>query len=161
MDYYQYCPSKNYAVEIDNLSLELDASLTRKFFKASFTNDMLVQPDVVEFNLQHQFTLHLCPYINGVLRYENGDSVTFNSNVSAATLATSKTAPFEPIHYLVPPSALPFTTSVSGENETPTILMNDPTNKADVFESLPPPSKTQKTSEEDTLNNRLEESGKN
>ena len=148
MDCYQYCP-------------ESDASLTREFFKAGFTNDMLVRLDLVEFDLQHQFTLHLCPDINWVLGDENRDSATFNSNVIAATLATSKTAPSKPIHYLFPSSTLPSTTSVSGEDETPTILMNDKANKADESELLPPPSKTQKTSVEDTPNNRLEKSGKN
>ena len=53
MDCYQYCPIKNCAVEIDNSSLELDASLTGEFFKANFMDDMLVRPDKVGFDLPH------------------------------------------------------------------------------------------------------------
>ena len=59
MNCYQYCPIKNCTVEIDNSSLELDASITKEFFKAGFTDNMLVRPDEVEFVLPHQFTLHL------------------------------------------------------------------------------------------------------
>ena len=159
MDCYQYCPIKNCAVEINNSSIESDASIDREFAKCGFTDDMLVMPNEIEFDLPHQFTLHLCPNINGVLGDENGDSATFKSNVSDATLATSKTAPSKPIHYLVPAPTLPSITSVLGNDETPTILMNDPTEKADESEISPPPTKTPKTSEEDTPNNRLEESG--
>ena len=36
MDCFQYCPNKNCAVEIDNSSLESDASLTREFFQVRF-----------------------------------------------------------------------------------------------------------------------------
>ena len=122
---------------------------------------MLVRPDEVAFDLPHQFTLHLCPDINGVLGDENGDSAAFKSNVSDATLATSKTAPSKPIHYLVPAPTLPSITSVLGNDETPTILMNDPTEKADESTTLPPPKKTPKTSKENSPNNRLEESGEN
>ena len=159
MDCYQYCPIKNCAVEIDNSPLKSDASITRESFKASFTDDMLVRPDEVEFDLPHQFTLHLCPDINGVLGDENGDSATFNSNVSDATLATSKTALSKPIHYLVPAPTFPSITSASGNDETPIILMNDTTEKTDELETSPPPTKSPKTSKEDTPNNRLEVSG--
>ena len=159
MDCYQYCPIKNCAVEIDNSSIESDASINREFAKCGLTDDMLVMPDEIEFNLPHQFTLHLCPDINGVLGDENGDSATFKSNVSDVTLATSKTAPFEPIQYLVPAPKLPTVPSVSGNDETPTILLNDPNEKADASKTSPPPTKNQKPSEEDTPNNRLEESG--
>ena len=159
IDCYQYCPIKNCAIEIDNSSIELDASIDREFAKCGFTDDILVRTDEVEFDLPHQFTLHLCSNINGVLGDENGDSTTFKSNVSDATLATSKTVPSEPIHYLVPTPKLPSIPSVPGNNETPTILMNDPNEKADESTTSPPPTKTTKTSEEDTPNNRLEESG--
>ena len=115
----------------------------------------------MDLDLPQQFTLHLCPDINGILGDENGDSATFNSKVSAATLATSKTAPCTPINYLLPVSTLPPSPSVPAENETPTIEMDDSTNKSDEDDSLPPPTKTPKTSAEDTPNNRLEESGKN
>ena len=161
MDFYQYCPNKRCAVGIDNSSIESDKSISREFFKAGFTDDMLVPPVEVELDLQQQFTLHLCPDINGILGDKNGDSATFNLKVSTATLATSNTAPCKPINYLLPAFTLPPTTSVSGENETPTILMNNPTKEADENYPLPPPSKIHKTSVEDTPNNRLEESGQN
>ena len=63
---------------------------------------MLVIPEEVEFDLQHQITLHLCPDINGLLGDENGDSGTIRSNCLNATLATSKTASSDPIDYLIP-----------------------------------------------------------
>ena len=44
MDCYQYCPNKRCAVEIDNLSIESDDSISRGIFKAGFTDDMLVPP---------------------------------------------------------------------------------------------------------------------
>ena len=107
MDCYQYCPRKNCAVEIDNTTIDSDESVDREFAKCGFTDDVLVIPDEVELNLPHQFTLHLCPDINGTLGDENGDSATFKSNLSDDTLVTSKTAPSNPIKYLVPcPSPL-------------------------------------------------------
>ena len=67
MNYYQYCPRKNCAVEIDNSIIDSDKSIDREFAKCGFTNDVLVIPDEVEFDLPHQFTLHLCPNINCIL----------------------------------------------------------------------------------------------
>ena len=161
MEGFQYCPNKRCAVEIDNSSIESDDSISREFFKAGFTDDMLVLPAEVELDLPQQFTLHLCPDINGILGDENGDSATFNSNVSDATLATSKTAPCTPINYLLPVSTTPIPPSVLSEDETPTFVMDDSTNKSDDEASVPPPTKTPKTSAEDTPNNRLEESAEN
>ena len=160
MDCFQYCPHKNCAVEIDTSSIESDESLAREFLKAGFTDGMLARPDIVEFDLQHQFTLHLCPDIKGMLGDENGDSATFKSNLSAATLATSRTAPCEPIHYLVPPTTPP-STSVSVETAPSTIVMIDTTDEADAIKTSPPPKKSSKTSAEDTPDNRLEESSEN
>ena len=157
MDYYQYCPIKNYAVEIDNFSIDPDKSIDRDFAKCGFMGDMLVIPDEVELDLSHQFTLHLCPDINGVLGDENGDSTTFTSNLSDATLTTSKIAPSDPIQYLVPAPKFTSIPSVSGNNETPTVLKNDPNEKVDSSKTSPTPA--QKLSKEDTPNNRLEESG--
>ena len=117
---------------------------------------MLVLPVEVELDLPQQFTLHLCPDINGILGDENGDSATFNSNVSDATLATSKTAPCTPINYLLPISTTPIPPPVLSEDETPTFVMDDSTNMSDDETSDPPPTKTPKTSAEDTPNNRLE-----
>ena len=161
MNCYQYYQIKNCAVEIDNSSLESDASITRECFKAGFTDDTLVRLYEVELYLPHQFTLHLCPDINGILGDENGDSATFNSNVSDATLVTSKTAPSKPIHYLVSAPTLPPTISASGNDVTPTIHMIDTTEKADEIKTSPPPKKSPKTSKEDTPDNRLEASSEN
>ena len=133
MDCYQYYPIKNCAVEIDNSSIDSDESVDREFAKCGFTDDMLVLPDEVELDLPHQFTLHLCPDINGVLGDENGDSATFKSNVSDATLATSKTAPSDPIQYLIPcpkPLTLPPSSVV---NEIPTVNMSDQTDETDAL----------------------------
>ena len=133
MDCYQYYPIKNCAVEIDNSSIDLDESVDREFAKCGFTDDMLVLPDEVELDLPHQFTLHLYPDINGILGDENGDSATFKSNVSNATLATSKTAPSDPIQYLIPcpkPLTLPPSSVV---NEIPTVNMSDHTDETDAL----------------------------
>ena len=156
MDCYQYYPIKNWAVEIDNSSIDSDKSVDREFAKCGFTDDMLVIPDEVELDLPHQFTFHLCPDINGVLGDENGDSATFKSNVSNATLVTSKTAPSNPIQYLVPcPKLTPIPPSLA-ENETSTVRMKDLNEKVDASKTLPKPTK--QSSKEDTLNNRLKKS---
>ena len=102
MDLYQYCPLKCCAVEIDNSSIESNDSVDKEFARCGFNDDVMAIPDKVHLDLQHQFTLHLCPDINGILGDENGDISTFKSKVSAATTATSKTAPSDPIQYLVP-----------------------------------------------------------
>lgn len=43
MDYYQYCPIKCCAVEIDNSSIDSDKSVDREFARRGFTNDVLVK----------------------------------------------------------------------------------------------------------------------
>ena len=90
MDGYQYCPKKNCAVEIDNSTLDSDESVDLEFAKCGFTDNVLVIPVEVEFNLPHQITLHLFPDINGLLGNENGGSGTIRSNCSNATIVTSK-----------------------------------------------------------------------
>ena len=141
MDCYQYYPIKNCTVEIDNSSIDSDKSVDREFAKCGLTDDMLVIADEVELDLPHQLTLHLCLDINGILEDENGDSATFKSNVSDTTLATSKTAPSNPIQYLVPSPKLPTIPSVSGNNETPTVIMKDPNKKIDASKTLSTPTK--------------------
>ena len=107
MNGYQYCPRKNCAIEIDNSTIDSDESVDREFAKCGFTEDVLVIPPEVDFDLRHQITLHLCLDINGLLGDENGDSGTIRSNCSEATLATFKTAPSDPIDYLIPPPSDP------------------------------------------------------
>ena len=126
MDYYQYCPIKCCAIEIDNSSIDSDDSVDREFARCGFTTDVLVLPDEVQLDLPHQFTLHLSPNINDILGDENGDSATFKSNLSAATLATSKTAPSDPIQYLVPCPKPPPILPSSVETEIQTVIMSDP-----------------------------------
>ena len=174
MDCYQYYPIKNWAVEIDNSSIDSDKSVDREFAKCGFTDDMLVIPDEVELDLPHQSTLHLCPDINGVLGDENGDSVTFKSNVSDATLVTFKTAPSDLIQYLVPCPKLPTIPPSLVKNETPTVIISDQADVADQAEDadtsivsptitatskvdprVPPPPKSEASS------NRLQETGDN
>ena len=96
VDCYQYYSIKSCAVEIDNSSIDLDERVDKEFAKCGFTNDMLVISDKIELHLPHQFTFHLYTNINGVLGDDNEDSATFKSNMSDATLATSKTAPSNP-----------------------------------------------------------------
>ena len=96
MNGYQYCPRKKCAIEIDNSTIDSDKSVDREFAKCGFTEDVLVIPKEVEFNLRHQITLHLCSDINGLLGDESGDSGTIRSNYSEATLATFKTASSNP-----------------------------------------------------------------
>ena len=88
MDQYQYCPLKCCGVEIDNSSIESNDSVDKEFARCGFTDNVLAISDEVHLDLQHQFTLHLCPDINGIFGDEKGDSATFKSNVSAATIAT-------------------------------------------------------------------------
>ena len=110
---------KNCAIEIDNSTIDSDESVDREFAKCGFTEDVLVIPKEVEFDLRHQITLHLCPDINGLLGDENGDSGTIRSNYSNATLATFQTAPSDPISYLLPSTTTPITTPTT-DKETPT-----------------------------------------
>ena len=130
MDQYQFCPITCRAVEIDTSSIESSDSLDEEFIRCGFTDDVIEVQDIVHLDLPHQFTLHLCPDINGILGDENGDSATFKSNVSAATIATSKTAPSAPIQYLVPCPKKPPSLQSSNETKTQTVIMSD-TDKAE------------------------------
>ena len=87
------------------------------------TDDVIEVQDDVHLDLSHQLTLHLCPNIIGILGDNNGDTATFNLGTSAATIATSKTAPPDPILYKIkaPPSNLTPT-----ETDIPTVTMGDP-----------------------------------
>ena len=128
---YQYCPSKNCAVEIDNSTIDSDKSVDREFAKCGFTDNVLVILAEVEFDLPHQITLHLCPDINSLLGDENRDSGTIRSNCSDAIIATSKTAPSNPINYLVPRPTTLIPPPNTVEKETPTVRMTDLTDEAD------------------------------
>ena len=137
MNGYQYCPRKNCAIEIDNSTIDSDNSVDREFAKCGFTEDVLVIPKEVEFDLRHKITLHLCPDINGLLSDENGDSSTIRSNCSDATLATFNTAPSDPINYLIPRLTTPIPTPTTVK-ETPTVRMIDPNDNADYSMTAPP-----------------------
>ena len=102
-------------------------------------------------------TLHLYPDIIGLLGNKNGDSGTIRLNCLDATIVTSKTAPLTPIDYLIPRPKPPIRQATIVETEvTPTVTMIDPNEKADAPKTSPTP--TTKSSKEDTLSNRLEES---
>ena len=98
MEAFKYCPRKNCVIEIDNSTIVSDESFDREFTKCGFTEDVIEIQEKIEFNLRHQMTLHLCPDIIDLLGDENGDSGTIRSNCSDATIATSKTAPSDPIN---------------------------------------------------------------
>ena len=107
--------------------------MDREFAKCGFTDDILVIPDEVELDLLHQFTLHLCPYINGTLEAENRDSPSFKENLSNATLATSKIVPSDPIQYLILCPTPPIFPPSSVVNETLTVSMSDQIDEADAL----------------------------
>ena len=61
---------------------------------------MINNPDVIEYDLVQQITLHICPNIIGLLDDENQDYGTIRSDCSDATMALSMTVPFAIINYL-------------------------------------------------------------
>ena len=157
MEAFQYSPVKKFAIERDNTTIASDESFDREFAKCGFADDVIEIPSEIEFDLRHQMTLHLYPDIVGLLGDENGDTGTIRSNCSDATIATSKTAPSTPIDYLTPRPKPPIPKPSTVETEqTPTVPMTDPTDKADAPKTSPTPTTT--SSEEDTPNNRSEES---
>ena len=91
---------------------------------------------------------------DGVLKDKNGDSGTITSNYSDATLGTFRTAPSEPINYLIPHS---ITTSISPT--APTTISNNNNTRKDDAPMLQSPAST--TSTEVALSSRLEESKAN
>ena len=134
---------KNCAIEIDNSTIASDESFDREFAKCGFTDDVIEIPKEVVFNLVYQVTHHVCPNTVGLLGDENGDSGTITSMCSDATIATSKTALSTTINYFaphsIPPSPKP---SAVETEETPTVTMNDPSDKADVPKTSLTPTTT-------------------
>ena len=91
----------------------------------------------------HQVSIHVCPDICGLLGDDNGDTGTIRSNLSAAAIVTSKTAPPTPIDYLTPrPTPLSPKTNTLESQPKPTVYMTDTTNKVDPPESSPTPTAT-------------------
>ena len=123
MDEYQYCPHTCRAIEIDSETIGTSESLEEDFNRCGFADDVIEIRDDVHLDLAHQLTIHICCNIQGLLGDDNGDAATFNSGTSAATIATSKTAPADPILYKIkaPPSNLN-----PSETEIPTVTMGDP-----------------------------------
>ena len=157
MEAFQYCPIKNCAIERDNTTIASDKSFDREFAKCGFTDDVIEIPTEIEFDLRHQVTIHLCSDIVGFLGNENSDTGTIRSNYSDATIATSKTSPSTPIDYLIPRPKPPIPTpSIIEIEQTPTVPMTDPTDKADAPRTSPTPTTT--SLEEDAPNDRSEES---
>ena len=104
MDGFQYCPVKKRVVELDNSTIDSTKTTYLDFRRMGFSEDLLKIPDDISFNPRHQITLHVCPDVNDLLGDENGDSGTITSHCSEATLGTFRTAPSEPINYLIPPT---------------------------------------------------------
>ena len=89
-------------MEIDTSTIDSTKITDLDFRRMGFTEDVLKIPDDISIDPQHQITLHVCPDVNGLLGDENGDSGTVTSHCSDATLETFRTAPSEPINYLIP-----------------------------------------------------------
>ena len=104
MDEFQYCPDKKRVVEIDTSTIDSTKTTDLDSRRMGFTVDVLKIPDDILIDPRHQITLHVCPDVNGLLGDENGDSGTITSHFSDATLGTFRTAPSEPINYLIPRS---------------------------------------------------------
>ena len=120
----------------------------REFAKCGFIDDVIEIPTEVMFNLVHQVTIHVCPDIVGLLGDENGISGTIISMCLDATIATY-------INYLaprpIPPSPKP---SAVDREETLTVTMNDPPDKADAPKTSPTPITT--SHEVEAPSNRLD-----
>ena len=140
---FQWSPVKNCAIEIYYSTIASDKSFDRELTKCEFTDDVTEIPKEVVFNLVHQITLQVCPDIIGLLGDENSDSGTITLMCLDATIATFKTAPSTPMKYLaprpIPPSPKP---SAVKNEETPTVTMNGPPDKADAPKALPTPTTT-------------------
>ena len=123
MDAFQFCPLKQCAVEIDNSTIDSTESTDLDFARCGFTEDLLILPKEISLDPKNQFTVHVCLDVNGLLGDKNGDSGTIRSDCSDATLGTFKTAPSEPINYLIPRSTIPTIpstapTTISNNNNT-------------------------------------------
>ena len=103
MEPYQYCPTRRCAIKRGTSTIASDNSFDCEFSNCWLSDVMIEIPEFVELNLVQQITLHICPDIVGLLGDKNGYSGTIRSDCSDATIATSKTAPFEIINYLEPP----------------------------------------------------------
>ena len=151
MEPYQYYSNRGCAVEIDNSIITSDDSFDRESSKCGLSNEIIYIPEVVELDPAQQITLHICPDIVGLLSDENRDSGTIRSDCSDVTIATSKSAPFQVVYYLLPPPPTPLL------NPAPsTVITNTSTSKEDAIDSSETPTPTPST--EVALNIRSEES---
>ena len=149
MDGFQYCPAKKRVVELDNSTIDLTETTYLDFTRMGFSEDLLTIPKDISFKPRHQFTLHVFPDVNGLLGDENGDSSTITSNCSDATLGTFRTAPSEPINYLIP---LTITNHTS-----PTVPTTMPTNNNNSKDDAPMSQSPATTSSiEEALSSRPE-----
>ena len=78
---FQYYPIRHYAIERGTSTIAFKESFDHEFAKCGLTDDMIEIPFVIEFNLVHQVTMHICSDIVGFLGDENGDSGTFRSGL--------------------------------------------------------------------------------
>ena len=131
-----------------------DDSFDREFSKCGLSDDMINIFDVIELGLVQQITLHIYLDIVRLLGDENGDSGTIRLDCSDATIATSKPAPFEIIHYLEPPPIPPLTNPAPSK-----VLKSNTISKEEAIYSLLIPAPT--PSKEEALNIRPEESKAN
>ena len=122
MEQFQYCPDTKLVVEIDTSTIDSTETTDLDFRRMGFTDDVLKIPDEIVIDPRHQITLHVCPDVNGLLGDENGDSGTITSHCSEATMGTFRTAPSEPINYLIPPT---ITTPPALTAPTPTLTNNN------------------------------------
>ena len=63
---FQYCPIRRCTIERDTSTIASDKSFDWEFSKCGLTNDMIEIPTVIEFDLAHQITLHICSDIVGL-----------------------------------------------------------------------------------------------
>ena len=158
MDGFQYCPVKKRVVELDNSTIDLTETTNLDFTRMGFSEDLLTIPKDILFKPKHQFTLHVCPEVNGLLGDENGDSGTITSNCSDATLGTFRTAPSEPISYLIP-LTITNSTSPTATPTAPATMPTDNNNSKDDAPMSQSPATT--TSIEGALSSRPEGSSNN
>ena len=114
--------TKKRVVEIDTSTIDPTETTDLDFKRIGFTEVVLKIPVDILIDPRHQITLHVCPDVTGLLGDENGDSGTITSHCSEATLGTFRTAPSEPINYLIPPT---ITTPPALTAPTPTLTNNN------------------------------------
>ena len=147
MSDFQFCLVQGCAVEIDNSTVGTTESTDLDFARCGLSEDLIIMPEVISFDPKNQITLHVTPEVEGLLGDENGDSGTIRTNCSDATLGTFKTAPSEPINYLVPRSTI----TIFPPTAPPQIPNNDTSN-----DDAPMMQAPATTSTEETLNSRSE-----